>query len=297
MESDATPEASQRRHPALAAGLRGASLCLVGLTVLYRPMVSGLGPAAASTALFGLLLLGALLLWISSELAAGRLRLRFGRSGLALTAFLAATALSSARAEDWFAALQWWLLIGTYGLTAFLVLQLATAEPEGRFLLSCLLATAVALAAYALWHYALYMPALRKWLELEPELVRAAAGVPADMAEDLRARVAADRAYGSFLTPNQLAGFLAIAAFPLAGLAAARWRRWRTATGPARRPLGAAALTAAALLPLVLALALTRSKGGWTAFLCGMVVFVRWDARKLLGTAAVLAVLVVGAHR
>ncbi|MCK4374748.1 MAG: hypothetical protein KAX19_05440, partial [Candidatus Brocadiae bacterium] len=207
-----------------ARGLRLVGVCLLALVVFYRPMVSGSVYALAPGAVFGLLLLASALLWLGSEVACGRLRVRFGLAGLAFAALAAATLVSALRAGNWFAGLQWWWLLVTYGLTAFLILQLGGREPERSFLLSCLLATAAALAAYGLWHYALYMPALRRWLAHEPDFFRTAVRATGPISADLAARVEADRATGGFITANQLADFLVLTFFPLAGIAVNRWR-------------------------------------------------------------------------
>lgn len=283
---------------------RGTAVCLLGLVLLYRPISSGLLYALAPSCVYGLLLLTAALCWLAAELPQGGLRIRFGRPGVLFCGFMAAGLISSLRAENWFAGLQWWLAFATYGLTAFLVLNTADGPRVRSFFVSCLLATAVALAAFGLWHYVLYMPALRRWLETEPALFEAAVGAAGPLFEDLEARVASNRAYGNFITPNQLADFLALTFFPLAGLAAGWWRA-RSETGR-RAGLDVAALVfwAAALLLMAAVVYLTGSKGGAVAFCFGFAVFallaagkfVRRHAAKLLATAAVLAVLILAAH-
>ncbi|MHC4481860.1 MAG: O-antigen ligase family protein, partial [Planctomycetota bacterium] len=226
----------------------------------------------------------------------GRLRVRFGWPGIIFAALLGAALVSSLRAENWFAGLRWCLLLATYGLTAFLVLQVCSARLERGFLVSCLLATAVALAAYSVWHHVLYMPALRRWLALEPAAFRAALAAGAPLARDLEARVAADRLYGSFVTPNQLASFLVIAVFPLLALATGPFRMWRQDRhlgkgGKAARAFG----TAASLLMLV-ALFGTGSRGGVAALLFGAAILLRRHWRKLLAVAVIGGVLAAVAY-
>ncbi|MHC4591163.1 MAG: hypothetical protein ACYS8L_00530, partial [Planctomycetota bacterium] len=265
---------------ALARGCRAAAVCLVGLVVLYRPLVSGVTPAPASTSAFGLLLLTASLLWLGSELLRGQLQVRFGLATLVFSGFMAVAFASSIRAENWFAGLQWWSLLATYGLTAFLILQLADAEQERGFLLSCLLATAVALAAYGLWHYALYMPAVRRWLAADPLLFQAVSGAVGPLAQDLGARVAANRAYGSFLGPNQLADFLAISSLPLLALVIGGWL---ARAGEAKRNAAdwvALAVGCAAVALMLAMLYLTGSKGGWIALLVGAAILVWCSPRR-----------------
>ncbi len=290
----------------LARGLRLVGVCLLALVVFYRPMVSGSVYALAPGAVFGLLLLASALLWLGSELACGRLRVRFGLAGVAFAALAAATLVSALQAENWFAGLQWWWLLVTYGLTAFLILQLGGREPERSFLLSCLLATAAALAAYGLWHYALYMPALRRWLAREPDFFRTAVGATGPISADLAARVEADRATGGFITANQLAGFLVLTFFPLAGMAMNRWRVARLRGTRTRGGRSAALVVVALALALMLgALYLTGSKGGGIAFVFGLALLaltaarqvVRKNPRKAAGAAAAVVILVLVAHQ
>lgn len=304
MSASSHPVAGQPRprgpsQSPLAEHLRWGAVLLTGLVVLYRPIVSGAGTALAGGAAFGLLLLLAGLLWLGSGLLRGEFRVRSGRPGLAFCAFMAAALASAVLAQNRFAALEWWWLLATYGLTAFLVLQLADREPERRFFVSCLLASAVALAAYALWHYALYMPALRTWLAAEPDFFQSAVGAAGPIAKDLAARVAADRAYGSFITSNQLSDFVVLCFFPLAAVAGVLWRR--QASGRRARPARAAVCMAAALL-LAIALYLSRSKGGWIAFGFGLALVglaagrrfvLRHPAQSLLATAVLVLVVVL----
>ncbi len=297
------PSAAVARGVALDDVLRGAALCLLALTLVYRPISSALGYGLAEGAAFGLALLGAGVCWLAAEVLGGRVRVRFGLPGLIFTALLAAALVSSLRAENWFAGLRWCLNLGTYGLTAFLVLQMAERSRQRAFLLSSLLATAVALAAYAVWHTGVYMPALRRWMELEPGVFEAFVRAEGPLLQDLAARVRSPRAYGNFITPNQLAGFLALTFFPLAGLVAGWWRRKRAGAGGGRSWI-APALLGVGLLFTASAILLSRSKGGWIAFLFGAAVFglllaggaVRLHWRRLLIGLAVLVGLFVAAH-
>ena len=277
---------------------------MLAFVVLYRPVACGLLHSLSSDTVFGLLLLASALLWLMSELLGGALRIRVGLPGLAFSVFLAAALVSSIRAENWFAGLQWCLVLATYGLTAFLVLQMADGELERRFLLSCLLASGVGLAAYGLWHYQFYMPALRTWLAREPGFFKDVVGAAGPLSGELEARVAANRAYGSFVTPNQLADFLVLTFLPLAGYVVARWRgaradgRARLAGWPANSWCALAALSMAA------ALYLTGSKGGWIALGFGLAVFVlaaagpalRRHAWQVLIVVALIAVALLLAY-
>lgn len=295
LPESAGPPGSPPAPPArLSSGLREAAACVLGLVLLCGPVAGGLTHSLALTAVTGLLLWVACLLWLGSEALGGRLRVRLGWPGALYAAFVAFAVLSSLLAANRFAGLRWCLLIVTYGLAGFLVLQLAGQAVWRRFLLACLAATGAALAAYAIWHYAFYVPALRRWLAQEPDFVQAATEAAGALAGDLAARVHAEGAYGSFITSNQMACFLAVCFFPLAGLGAAL-----LGPPPGRRAAAtwaARGVLAAALLLTVGALWLSRSKGGAIAFGFGLAVFAAGAAwglvRRRTARAAALAVLV-----
>ncbi len=303
MTPSAQPPPDNREAVPADGILAWAALCLLALVLLYRPVSSALGYGLAEGAAFGLVLLVAGTCWLAGQLLRGGLRLRFGLPGMLFMALLGAALASSLRAENWFAGLRWCLNLATYGLTAFLVLQMARRKRARAFLVSSLLATGVALAAYALWHALICMPALRRWMELEPAVFAAFVRAEGPLLQDLAARVRSPRAYGNFITPNQLAGFLALVFFPLASLLAGRQQGGRHGAGRSSPRLVQVALGAALLLSAV-AILLSRSKGGWIAFCFGAVIFglllaggaVRRHARKLLIGLALLVALLVAAH-
>jgi len=260
-----TLQAGEHGPPAgsgrLAPPLRAAAVILLGFVLAYRPLVSGMVYALAPSATFGALLLTAGLLWLLSELVDGRLRVRIGLPGGLFVAFMAAGLASALRSPHRAAGLEWCLAFGTYGLTGFLVVQLADGRAERRFLLGCVLATGAALAVYGIYHRAFYVPALLRWYEQDPAGFMAVLGAESSLAGAVASRVGGTRAYGSFVTANQFAGFLALTLLPLLGfLLAVRRRAARTALG-------------AALLAGVTALWLARSRGGTAAFAFGLVTF------------------------
>jgi len=270
--------------------LRAGAVGLTGLVVLYRPAVSGAPPGVVRSAAFGLLLLAALACWLASETVGGCLRVRFGLPGALFIAFQGAGLISCALAEDRFAAAHHWWALATYGLSAFLVLQTAADAQVRRFYLACLVATAWSLAAFALLDRWAYMPALRAWLAAEPARFGAGAGVGQRLLPELAARLEANRACGSFVTSDQLGGFLVMGMLPLLGLAVA-WKRQRGRAGSLLAAGGGLALMA-------LALWLSGSRGGWGACAVGVVVFVllagRGTARtKAAGAAATCVALAI----
>ncbi|MFO7955627.1 MAG: O-antigen ligase family protein [Candidatus Brocadiia bacterium] len=280
-----------------AHNFRALALVLLGLVVLYRPVVSGGPMGITGGALFGLILLTSAFLWLASDVLRGRFRLRCGPAAVVFCLFLLLCLVSSLRAEYSFPGYRWTWLMATLGLTAFLVIQLGDTPAARRFLFSCLAATGVALAAYALWHYAAYLPGLRRWLEQQPELFEAVARTTAAGMGELRARAASPRAYGTFVTANQLASFAAAVAFPLLGVLAGEVARRRNSHAKERFSWAAAAML---VMPAV-ALLLSGSRGGWAAALLGLAVFVaaarpqtvRRNSRKLLAGAALLGAALI----
>lgn len=99
------PAGPDAAKPSLAHGLRWGAVCVLALVVLYRPVACGLVYSLASTTVFGLLLLLSALLWLTSELLGGALRVRLGLPALAFSAFLGAALVASIGAENWFAGL------------------------------------------------------------------------------------------------------------------------------------------------------------------------------------------------
>ncbi|MFO8007366.1 MAG: hypothetical protein R6V05_06475, partial [Candidatus Brocadiia bacterium] len=203
-----------------ALPFRAGALFLLALVVACRPLASGLQYGMVGPAVFGLLLVTAGLLWAAAGLVGRGFEAQFGLPEWLFGAFVLICLASSLMAENWFAGVRWTWLMATYGLTGYLAMGLAREGRSRRFLLSCLVATGAAGAAYALWHRFLYVPVLQEWLEQDPALFQAALGGSADLLGQLSGRVASGRAHGSFITANQLAGFLALSLLPVAGLAA-----------------------------------------------------------------------------
>ncbi len=274
-----------------AAWMQTASVLLLGVAILYRPMVCGRPYALASTTAFALLILAAAVFRLSGGCARGQLLFRFGSAGTALALFCALSMVSAARAANWFAGMEWTLVLLTYALTAFLVLQAGREAGVMRFYLSCLLATAAALAAYAAWHHAFEMPALASLNRQNPDAFGLLAGTGRALSNDLGKRILAGRAYGSFVTPNQLASLMIMALFPMGALALA-------AFGVREYVRGAfCAILAAGMVAVLL---LTGSRGGMLAFAFGVglfgvfaVVKARLSRKTVLAVGAICGVLAV----
>jgi tetratricopeptide (TPR) repeat protein len=282
-----------RKAPAV---LRTAAVCLLAFVALYEPMCCGVTAEPGPLAVFFLLLLACAFCLVCEGALAGKLQWRMGRSGLFGALFLAWMCVSCFWSSNKFAGAQVCLLFASYGLLAFLVFQLAADVSVRRFLISCAVATGVALTLFALIHHAAYAPAMAKWLERDPYYFRSVFDVQDGMFKDLEIRVRGNRAVGNFITSNQLASFLLLAVLPLAGIAAAAGGR-RKAAAQRHGSAPFIILALAALLACV-ALYLSGSKGGMAAFVFGVLVFALanaggWLSRHKLTVLAACVLIVL----
>jgi tetratricopeptide (TPR) repeat protein len=273
---------------------RHAALAVLTFVVVCRPITGGLLHTAAETASTGLLLLVAALLWVTGEIVAGALRVPVGAPALLALGFLAAAALASCGAPDAFAGYRWSALTATYALTAWLAVRLFDTPARRRFAVACLTATAAALAAYSLFHRSVYGPALREWLNDQPELLQALTRTSAAGIAEWKARGGTYRATGNFVSPAQLGAFLTACLLPLAGTALEAVKARRRV--PRHRLLWPAAFA----LPVGLVLWaawLTGSNGVRAALAFGLAVMAldAWRVPRARALKRVLLALVVTA--
>lgn len=257
-------------HEILAPALKWAPLLCVALALLYRPVCSSLTPEVPGLSLFILLLTAAATFWFCKGAIDGALEWKWGTGSWAITVFLLWAAFCGLNGHHAFASIRVWSLYLSYGLTGFLILQLVDDLEQWDFLLSCLLATGVMLAGYGLFHRIFYIPALQTWLHKDPTYFRTVFEASGGLFNDLVTRVEGGRAYGNFITPNQLANYLLLVLFPIAGLAAGVWKR-AAASDEADR--GELWLITGISVFVVAVLVLTGSKGGLVGFVIGAAVF------------------------
>lgn len=234
---------------------------LLGI-LIYRPMKSGAVKEYAGDALFGTLLLVAAVCWAGALVLERRRPVRWTVQLGVAAALLLWMAGSIAAATDLFSALTAVGQFAGYVLVLFLVVQHAGRAETRRLIGAVLIAGLALAAAFSLFHYAVYMPAMREWFRADPQYFENMLDAQGRMAADLRNRLIMPRAHGSFLTPNQLAGFLILVGFFTADRAVAVWqargRRW------ALVPLGVLVLACASF-------AMSRSKGAIVAASAGLV--------------------------
>lgn len=277
---------SARSGPEL---LRRGVLALVTALIVARPLMPGEDPGllAPGSDPSGMLLTW---LWLVAAVgwAAWRLWARQGGwlGGLVEVCLLGVVVLVfvsgyQAARYKYPALLIGWEWVGF--LVAFcLVRQLAVTAWDQRVLLAVLAATAVMISAYALYQYAVELPALRarygEGLEkLRAELDRTSimhveADDPALLA--FAQRLQADNVYATFSHPNTLAGFLALFLPLTVGYGVAAWQHWRSDWKT---------WVAAGLAVLVaVALALTHSRGAVLATVLVGLPVAAWLGRSVL---------------
>lgn len=252
--------------------MSGLSVLALAVVLLYRPLKSGIVQEYSGDVLFGTLLMISPVTWVASLVLDGRISVKLRFPIVMALVYVGFTAVSVGAAHYRFPALHLLWVLGGYFLVFFMTLQHAGHAVRRRFLTAVVFASVVTVACYAVFHYYFYLAAMRRWLESDPKYFQTMLGVRGRMFVDLEDRIRTRRAYGNFLTPNQLADFLilgfAACAFVLARLAA-RGRR-------------AAAVAVPVALVLLGALLLSGSKGGILSFLAACFVFGLLAAGRLV---------------
>jgi putative inorganic carbon (HCO3(-)) transporter len=252
--------------------LRRLLLGLVTALIIARPLVLGEDPgllapqSGTSNLVLSLLWLVALAGWAAwrawsqqRDRRGGVLEL--GLLAVAACAFVSAAVAAAYKHPAWLIAWEWVVLLAVF----VLVRQLARTPAENHGLLAAVLASAVSIAAYAVYQYTVELPALRSTLadpnQLREAMAREHIFLDADDSylQNFRRRVEQDNAFGTFAHPNTFAGYLALLLPALAGravVAARVWgRSWRTVVA-----MGCAVLVGVALW-------LTHSRGAILATL------------------------------
>lgn len=174
-------------------------------------------------------------------------------------------------------------------LVLFLVARAMARVPElERLLLRVLLAAGLSMACYGIFQRYYALPYVQADIEKRPEALRI---IPPEQIEEFQWRLESNEPFGTFTSPNALAGFLfmILPIFVAAGMSAWRVRKARTA----------AFLAAGGIL--VWAIVLTGSRGAWMtgsaalalvglAFLWGKL---KRRGRAILGGGVVVVALAI----
>jgi len=213
-------------------------------------------------------------IWLAGGISIGRLKIKYSSLDIFILLFLAASIISASnalclhRAQHCLA--QWF----SYALTYFLVLSILENEKDLKYFLGVILVPAVFISLYSIYQYYIGLPETRQW---------AAQYMNAHSLEIIKGRLSSNRAFGTFIYPNTLAGYilltmpLALAMFFIGFREHLRW--WEGiiilsflmilagCVFTAHPGLIPFAYIAGCLYPLSMlyALFLTFSKGGWIA--------------------------------
>jgi O-antigen ligase len=256
----------------ILAFLRWAPLSLVAFLLVSRPVSSSLIAEVGTLSLYTMLLLVTLVFDLSGRLLNKSDAPYGGAPAVLYGLFLLWALVSCIAGVDRFDAMRTWLLYATYGFTALLMIRVGDTKGRRRFLFSCILATSVALGAYALFHWLFYLPAMQQWVEGNPEYFQAVFGSSDRVMGDLLRRVRGRDAMGNFITGNQLASYLLMGGFPL--LACLWGAILRSRSGGWRemwlRPRSMVMLFATLMVGVVVIL--TNSKGGMLGAVVGVLI-------------------------
>ena len=268
----------------LQPGLRATALFLSVLIVGLRPLTPTIETAFAINLIMDWLQLVVVCLWLMDMVLSGRLR--GARTGIGIPLLLfcgaicAATITAPCKRPALLTAFAW---LTDLAFLAFLASALRR-PAERRLLLTTLVASAVVVALHGVHQRFIGLPAARELYQAQPEKVLAMIGLRREVQYDFHGRLESNRVFSTFLLPNSLAGFLAMVAPLCVGMGLDYWRR---------RDRVAVIAASAGLLTILWCLYMTKSKGGWLAFVCGMSAYGAWLCRKRLRKYAKEAALIV----
>jgi hypothetical protein len=270
--------------------LRRILLGFVTALIVARPLVLGedpglLDPLSSATGLvLSLLWFVAAVGWAvwrawSRQGSGESKRLEGGLALVAVLVFVSALGVARYRHPAVLIACEWVILVLAFGL----VRELVQSAAESRGLLAALVASAVSLSAYAVYQYAVEMPASRTSLQ-DPEELRQELARRFNLhfeADDpqlatWQRRIEARNVFATFAHPNAFAGYLALLLPATVGGA------WIAASAASGSPFWKRALLAGICALVVgLALWLTHSRGGILGTLLAAAALLAFPGRRL----------------
>lgn len=308
-KANAETSSSEDRANELARWVRRLAFGFVLLSAGLGPLAPTIEGKFVLRLLVQMFLVVAAMLWLLSMSFEGRIRLR--RTGLSVWLLLLAVAIV---VSTWYAPYRYAPLMTAFlwlsNIVAFVFVLNEARSPRARLLLLvAIAASALVVSLHGIHQVVVDFPELRIRLENDEVGTLREANVPKDMAFDFTGRIKNNRVMGTFLSPNSFAGFLTLV-WPaclglfLDGLRERRRRRDVLLT-PQSAPVGRQdtrvkfnVWRGVLLLPFLVSLYLTKSKGGWMGFLLAMVVFGFWAfrdfiRRRLMHVISVVICLVI----
>ena len=274
-DRDSAPRAADPHAPARRVHQIAFGLLLLGAAL--GPFSPTLEDNLPFRLIVQILLLLSGVIWVVAVTLEDRLQIRRTRLGWAVALLLAVLILATATATYQYPAFLT-LLSWITGIVAFFVVIHEARSPERRLLLFLTISAATfAVALHSLHQALIELPKARAMFESDTAGVMKMLNLPPSMASDFEGRLGRDTIFSTFLLATSLAGFLALTLPAIFGYLLDWWRARRITTPP-----GLHLIACALVAPILLALYLTKSKGGWVAFLVAMVFFGAWSFRDAL---------------
>lgn len=272
---DPAPRPEDRHAPARRAHQIAFVLLLLGAAL--GPLSPTLEDNLPCRLIVQVVILLAGAIWLVAAAMEDRLQIR--RTGLGwpiallLTALLLATVTATYQYPSVLTFLSWFT-----GVVAFVVVIHEARSPERRLLLFLTLgAVTFAVALHGLHQALIELPKARAMFRDDTPEVMRMLNLPMGMAYDFEGRLGRDTIFSTFLLATSFAGFLALMLPGLFGYLLDWWRARRLTSSS-----GLFIIASVLMAPILLALYLTKSKGGWLAFLVAMVLFGVWSFRDAL---------------
>jgi tetratricopeptide (TPR) repeat protein len=248
----------------LSKHLGNLLLLLVCACVSFRPLASGFSSELGSAHLLQLLVFFCGLLWVLRGALSRTLPYRSVGVAIAALAFLLVcilwTLLSTRKLPAVVTLISW-----TSDIVLLLVLLQSSDRTWRRTVLCCLVASAVVAACIGITQYMWGLDELRESIRNNPEAVKRQLGLREEMWQTFMDRANTDRAFGTFVYPNALAGFLDIVLPVAVGMLAGALLQSKRPVRPGDVAKSGAASAASFVFLLLICLWFTFSKGGWIA--------------------------------
>ncbi len=279
--------AGEERRPPLIALLKSLLFVLLVLVVGLRPLVPNSATAFSLHLILNLLIVSAATVYLLWQLQGKRIRIIKTGLEIPIIVFLAMILISIHVAVYKRPA----LLIGYSWICFFLLFLLIVNSVRGaerRILMWVLIASLLVVSLHGIHQRFIEIPNLRERLDTEPEEVLKEIGLPWAPVSEVRGRIEGSRVFSTFTLPNSLAGFLAMM-FPV------ELALFLGVLRGGKRRLGRVSFYLFVIACTLMCVYLTRSKGGWLAFIVGVAVFVVWIFSDFLWRhRAAVAIVLIG---
>jgi len=228
------------------------SLGLLFTHLLLRVTVAAVDPVWGTNLLIHGLVWPAAAMWCLARLLEGRTPLRLTGLEIPIVAWGVLCVVSIQRSTYKLAAIDTAVAFAT--LAALVPIIVHVAGPGARRLLTTFFhATTAGIAVYAVLQVLVFLPMLRSSPDAQQFIARLG-----DERNEFVTRLMGNQPWGTFISPNSLAGFLVLALPFAAGSIADAWRA-------KERPMVLITVRAITVVAGIVALVMTGSKGAWGA--------------------------------